>query len=130
MVLEPLPCPRLALQHFYRTVGFLAQVREDLEIRLFHRDLNLFNQTPEAVFIDTASLYRYRGAETEWRRRGDALMFSLAGPRPWPLSCPLRKPGGGLGTTVFSLLAISGTFSYTEGHGPSERTIFMERRMT
>jgi hypothetical protein len=31
----------LALQHFYRTAAFLAQVRQDLESRLFHRDLNL-----------------------------------------------------------------------------------------
>jgi hypothetical protein len=59
----------LALQHFYRTAGFLAGVRQDLESRLFHRDLNLFNQTLEVVFIDTTSLYCY-GAETAWRRRG------------------------------------------------------------
>ena len=38
----------LALQHFYRTAAFLAGVRQDLESRLFHRDLNLFNQTLEA----------------------------------------------------------------------------------
>jgi hypothetical protein len=59
----------LALQHFYRTATFLAGVRQDLERRLFHRDLNLFNQTLEVVFIDTTSLYCY-GAETAWRRRG------------------------------------------------------------
>ena len=46
----------LALQHFYRTATFLAGVRQDLESRLFHRDLNLFNQTLEVVFIDTTSL--------------------------------------------------------------------------
>ena len=46
----------LALQHFYRTAAFLAGVRQDLESRLFHRDLNLFNQTLEVVFIDTTSL--------------------------------------------------------------------------
>jgi len=59
----------LALQHFYRTAAFLVGVRQDLESRLFHRDLNLFNQTLEVVFIDTTSLYCY-GAETAWRRRG------------------------------------------------------------
>lgn len=37
----------LALQHFYRTAAFLAGVRQDLESRLFRRDLNLFNQTLE-----------------------------------------------------------------------------------
>jgi len=60
----------LALQHFYRTAAFLAGVRQDLESRLFHRDLNLFNQTLEVVFIDTTSLYCYRDTETDWRKRG------------------------------------------------------------
>jgi len=59
----------LALQHFYRTATFLAGVRQDLESRLFHRDLHLFNQTLEVVFIDTTSLYCY-GTETAWRQRG------------------------------------------------------------
>jgi len=60
----------LALQHFYRTVAFLAGVREELESKLFTRDLNLFNQTLDVVFIDTTSLYVYRDSETEWRKRG------------------------------------------------------------
>ncbi|MFP3868516.1 MAG: IS1634 family transposase [Desulfobacteraceae bacterium] len=60
----------LALQHFYRTVAFLAEVREDLETKLFRRDLNLFNQTLDVVFIDTTSLYVYRDTETDWRKRG------------------------------------------------------------
>jgi hypothetical protein len=60
----------LALQHFYRPAAFLSGVRQDLESRLFHRDLNLFNQTLDVVFIDTTSLYCYRGTETEWRKRG------------------------------------------------------------
>ena len=60
----------LALQHFYRTAGFLAGVRQDLETNLFRRDLNLFNQTLDVVFIDTTSLYCYRDTETEWRKRG------------------------------------------------------------
>jgi hypothetical protein len=60
----------LALQHFYRTVAFLAGVREELESKLFTRDLNLFNQTLDVIFIDTTSLYVYRDAETEWRKRG------------------------------------------------------------
>ena len=45
-------------------------MREDLESRLFRRDLNLFNQTLDVVFIDTTSLYVYRDTETEWRKRG------------------------------------------------------------
>jgi len=60
----------LALQHFYRTAAFLAEVREDLESKLFRRDLNLFNQTLDVVFIDTTSLYVYRDTETDWRKRG------------------------------------------------------------
>jgi hypothetical protein len=43
----------LALQHFYRTAAFLAEVRQDLESRLFQRDLDLFNQ-----IIATAQLRR------------------------------------------------------------------------
>jgi hypothetical protein len=60
----------LALQHFYRTAAFLAGVRQDLETRLFRRDLNLFNQTLDVVSLDTTSLYCYRDTETEWRKRG------------------------------------------------------------
>ena len=60
----------LALQHFYRTTAFLAQVRQDLESALYRRDRNLFNQTLDLVFIDTTSLYCYRDIETELRRRG------------------------------------------------------------
>jgi len=63
-------CDDLALQHLYRTTAFLARVRQDLETRLFDRDLNLFTQTLEVVFIDTTSLYCYRDTETEWRKRG------------------------------------------------------------
>jgi hypothetical protein len=60
----------LALQHFYRTAAFLAEIREDLETKLFRRDLNLFNQTLDVVFLDTTSLYVHRETETAWRRRG------------------------------------------------------------
>jgi hypothetical protein len=61
---------RLALQHFYRTVAFLAEVRQELEQALFLRDRDLFTQTLEVVFIDTTSLYVYRDTETAWRKRG------------------------------------------------------------
>jgi len=61
---------RLALQHFYRTTGFLAEVREDLERRLFERDRNLFAQDLDVVFIDTTSTYVYRDTETTYRKRG------------------------------------------------------------
>jgi hypothetical protein len=61
---------RLALQHFYRTAAFLAEVREDLESQLFRRDLHLFNQTVDVLFLDITSLYVYRDTETDWRKRG------------------------------------------------------------
>jgi len=60
----------LALQHFYRTTAFLAQVRQDLERKLFFRDRDLFNRSLDLVFIDTTSLYCHRDGETELRRRG------------------------------------------------------------
>jgi len=45
----------LALQYFYRTVAFLAEVREDLKSQLFRRDLNLFNQTLDGKFVLAAN---------------------------------------------------------------------------
>lgn len=60
----------LELQHFYRTTGFLAQVRDELERRLFERDRDLFAQDLDVVFIDTTSVYVYRDTETAYRKRG------------------------------------------------------------
>jgi hypothetical protein len=60
----------LELQHFYRTVGWLAQVRLELETDLFWRDRDLFSQSIDLVFIDTTSTYIYRPEETPLRRRG------------------------------------------------------------
>lgn len=66
-------CPGLeglALQHFYRTAGFLAEVRDDLEQRLFERDRDLFTQDVDVVLIDTTSVFVYRDTETAYRKRG------------------------------------------------------------
>ncbi len=60
----------LELQHFYRTTGFLAEVRDELERRLFEQDRDLFGQDLDAVFIDTTSVFVYRDTETTYRRRG------------------------------------------------------------
>lgn len=66
-------CPgldRLSLQHFYRAVGFLSDVRLDLERDLFWRDRTLFDQELDLLFIDTTSTYVYRDTATAMRRRG------------------------------------------------------------
>jgi len=71
--IDTVECPglgRLALQHFYRTTGFLAEVRDELERRLFERDRDLFTQDLDVVFIDTTSVFMYRDTETAYRKRG------------------------------------------------------------
>jgi transposase len=60
----------LRLQHFYRTTGFLHDVRYRLEESLFLRDRDLFTQSLDVVFLDTTSTYVWRDEETQWRRRG------------------------------------------------------------
>jgi hypothetical protein len=60
----------IELQHMYRTVGWLSEVRDELERALFLRDRDLFTQTLDLVFIDTTSTYIYRPEETALRRRG------------------------------------------------------------
>lgn len=60
----------IELQHLYRTVAWLAEVREPLERELFARDRDLFSQELDLVFIDTTSLAIYRDEETALRRRG------------------------------------------------------------
>ena len=60
----------IELHHMYRTVGWLWDVREELERELFFRDRDLFNQELDLVFIDTTSTYVYRAEETEYAKRG------------------------------------------------------------
>lgn len=61
---------KLALQHFYRTALFLAEVRSELETELSWKDRDLFSQDFDVMFIDTTSLYVYRTEETELFKRG------------------------------------------------------------
>lgn len=61
---------KLALQHFYRTALFLAEVRHDMERALRWKDLDLFNQELDVMFIDTTSLYVYHDKETDFFKRG------------------------------------------------------------
>src|SRR5512147_413846 len=60
----------LELQHLYRTVGFLHDVRGDLEKELFLKDRDLFSQKLDLLFLDTTSTYVYGQQQTEYRKRG------------------------------------------------------------
>ena len=60
----------IELHHMYRTVGWLSEVRDELEKSLFLRDRDLFSQALDLVFIDTTSTFIYRTEETTLRRRG------------------------------------------------------------
>ena len=46
---------KIELQHLYRGVGLLSDLRESLEKQLYLQDRNLFNQTLDLVFVDTTS---------------------------------------------------------------------------
>jgi len=61
---------KIELQHLYRGVGLLSDLRESLERQLYLQDRNLFNQALDLVFVDTTSTYMYRDTETPLRRRG------------------------------------------------------------
>ena len=60
----------IALHHLYRTVGFLEEVRDELERALFFRDRDLLSQSVDLIFIDTTSTFVYRFEETGLRQRG------------------------------------------------------------
>lgn len=86
----------IALQHLYRTTGFLAEVREELEVALFEQDRDLFTQELDLLFLDTTSVAVYRTEETTWRKRGYSrdhrpdlpqLVLAVAVDRDgWPIS--------------------------------------------
>lgn len=87
---------QIQLQHLYRTVGWLYEVREELERALFFKDRDLFNRELDLVFIDTTSTFVYRDEETENCKRGYSrdhhpelpqLVLCVAVDRAgWPLS--------------------------------------------
>jgi len=60
----------IELQHMYRTVGWLCEVRSELERELYFSDRDLFNQELDLVFLDTTLTYVYRDEETEICKRG------------------------------------------------------------
>jgi len=61
---------QIELQHLYRGVGVLLDIRESLETRLYLHDRDLFNQSLDLVFMDTTSTYMYRDKETPLWKRG------------------------------------------------------------
>jgi arginine repressor len=61
---------KIELQHLYRGVGVLSDLRESLEKRLYFQDRDLFNRTMDLVFVDTTSTYMYRDRETPLWKRG------------------------------------------------------------
>jgi len=60
----------LALHHFYRTVPWLAAIREGLEQDLFLRGRDLFSGELDLVLIDTTSVYLYRDGASALVRHG------------------------------------------------------------
>lgn len=100
----------IELQHLYRGVGVLADIRESLEKELYLHDRDLFNQTLDLVFMDTTSTYMYRGMESPlWKRghsrdrRGDLLQVILAvvvDQQGWPIAWEVL-PGNCVDSKVF-----------------------------
>jgi hypothetical protein len=86
----------IELQHMYRAVAWLAEMRGDLERELFLRDRDLFNQELDLVFLDTTSTYIYRDEETEYAKRGHSrdrrpdlpqmVLCIAVDRRGWPIS--------------------------------------------
>lgn len=48
---------QLELHHFYRSLDFLAEYKDQIEVQLFDRVRNLFNVELDLVFWDTTSTY-------------------------------------------------------------------------
>jgi len=100
----------IELQHLYRTVGFLSEVREQLERHLFVQDRDLFSQTLDVVFIDTTSVFQYRADETPLRRRGysrdrkpdqpQVVICLAVDRRGWPIAWDIL-PGNTADKTAF-----------------------------
>jgi hypothetical protein len=110
---QTVQCPGFAdieLQHMYRTVGWLSEVRDDLEKSLFLHGRDLFSQTLDLVFIDTTSTFIYRTEETALRRRGysrdrmpdcpQVIICLAVDQQGWPIAWDLL-PGNTADTVAF-----------------------------
>jgi hypothetical protein len=111
--LHTVECPGFAdieLQHMYRTVGWLSEVRGELEKSLFLQDRDLFSRTLDLVFIDTTSTFIYRAEQTELRRRGysrdrmpdcpQIVICLVVDQQGWPIAWDLL-PGNTADTVAF-----------------------------
>lgn len=100
----------IEVQHLYRTVRFLSEVRDKLERRLFLQGRDLFSQTLDVVFIDTTSTFQYRTDETTLRRRGysrdrkpdqpQVIICLAVDQRGWPIAWEIL-PGNTADKTAF-----------------------------
>jgi hypothetical protein len=112
--LRTVECPgfeRIELQHLYRSVGFLSDVRESLDQELFLHERDLFSQTLDLVFIDTTSTFIYRSEETPLRRRGysrdrrpdlpQVVICLVVDRQGWPIAWDLL-PGNTADTRAFA----------------------------
>jgi hypothetical protein len=110
---QTVECPGfddIELQHMYRTVGWLSEVRDELEKSLFLRDRDLFSQALDLVFIDTTSTFIYRDEQTELRRRGysrdrmpdcpQVVICLAVDQQGWPIAWDLL-PGNTADTVAF-----------------------------
>lgn len=61
---------RLRLEHFYRCLTPLWRHKNEIEERLYRRDLGLFDQELDLVFLDTTSIYFEGSALEGWAKLG------------------------------------------------------------
>lgn len=101
---------KIELQHLYRGIGVLSNLRESLEKQLYLQDRDLFNQTLDLVFLDTTSTYMYRDTETPLWKRGhsrdhrsdlpQAILAIVVDRQGWPIAWEVM-PGNRADGKVF-----------------------------
>lgn len=60
----------LHLAHFYRSLGWLWLKKQEIELALYQRELDLFNAELELVFFDTTSTYFEGSSLAGWAKLG------------------------------------------------------------
>ncbi len=61
---------KIRLPHFYRSLGFLWEKKEEIEEAVYRRGLDLFNQDLDLVFFDTTSTYFEGTTLRGWAKLG------------------------------------------------------------